>query len=146
MKTPINRRTVLQAISAAPIVALPGVAVSASLERTEIQRLFAIWTVQRDNYVTGLKGSSKAAEDAKAAGRSDYLAVESAYNDKHAEPWSDKLFATEKVITAIPATNFVDIALKFKVANWPEDMMEPVNVSVMADMNAVLERWQKGVA
>lgn len=144
-KAPINRRTVLQAIGAAPLAALPVAAMSASPDQTEIQRLFDVWEGHRDKYVAGLQLSTKACNEARDAGRSDYLDVESEYNQKYAYPWCDKLQDTEKLLLAIPATGFIDIALKFTVANWPEDGMEPATTAVMLDMDKVLDDWRKGV-
>jgi hypothetical protein len=52
---------------------------------------------------------------------------------------------TENLLLALPAANSVDIALKFKAANWPEECMEYGNTAIMADLDKVLDNWRKGV-
>ncbi|MGR3662335.1 MAG: hypothetical protein ACU0CA_14315 [Paracoccaceae bacterium] len=99
MKNSINRRTALQAIGAAPIVALPAVAMSASPEQTDIQRLYVDWRDLTKDYF---------AVDA----RYDRGEIDDTRFEQLANPILEQRFGFEDQIAALDGQSLEDLAIK----------------------------------
>lgn len=137
MKSSINRRSVLQAIGAGPVLALPAVAGSVSNQQTEIERLYANWLQHKDDYVEALKGESIAFHAAKAAGLDPFKA-EREYYDKHVEGFFHAMTDTEKQVFALKAETMADQAIKSKLSLYPWDDMDTITDSILADADRIL--------
>ena len=126
---------------AAATVTLPFVGPVQAVPVSEIQRLYAIWRVQKEDYSIAVEGTSKAFDDAKA-GELDTRKAETEYEAEFVDPLWDAMNATELLIEAEPAGTMICLAIKITVAFWIEGVFD---TNAIAALQTDAERTLAGV-